>query len=120
MQQVLLQLLGRAAPIWVAFQLCSVTGQQAPKECRDSIGIPCATILYKRSQWQIGKISLPIAYSSNQETVAHRSDGSFAILTDSGHAYLYAAESDQVIRIDNNAKTISHRPPIIWHDRPYR
>lgn len=120
MQRVLLRLLGRAAPIWVALQLCSVTGQQEPNDCRDSIGIPCSTIQYKRSQWQIGRISLPIAHSINQETVAYRSDGSFAVLTDRGHAYMYAAPSDQVIRIDNNAKTISHRPPIIWHDRPYR
>lgn len=101
--------------------LCSIVGQLQATDCRDSIGIPCSTIVYEHSTWLIGNhVSRLITHGGFRETVANRSDGSSVDFTDTGYTSMYAAPTDQVIRIDNNAGTVSHQAPIIWHDRPYR
>src|SRR2546421_199727 len=104
----------------------------AESDCHTPLGIPCSTIQYEMSQWEAR--SLPrISRFSSEWTVAVRSDGSWASAGDTAIARLfgiareqaqvtgmYLASTDEVLRIDHDHRTISHRRPIIWHDRPYR
>jgi len=105
---------------------------RAESDCHTPLGIPCSTIQYEMSQWEA--LSLPrISHYSSAWTVAVRSDGSWASTAEMATASLfrivreqtlvtgmYLAPIDQVLRIDHRHRTISHRSPIIWHDRPYR
>jgi hypothetical protein len=104
----------------------------AENDCHTPLGIPCSTIQFEMSQWEA--LSLPrISHYSSAWTVAVRSDGSWASTAEMATASLfrivreqtlvtgmYLAPTDEVLRIDHGHRTISHRPPIIWHDRPYR
>lgn len=121
MQLQWFRFLRAAIPVCVALPLCSVTAQQQPTDCHDVIGIPCSTIVYEHSQWQFGtQWEGWFTHHTSRDTIAHRSDGSSAVWAANGDAFLYVAPSDQVIHLNNHAKTISHRPPLIWHDRPFR
>jgi hypothetical protein len=104
--------------VFLGFSLFPLSGQQIA--CHDSIGIPCSTITYKSSQWKMVKLAAGLfTHETMQQTFAHRSDGS-AVSVGSSFIELYSASTDQVVRVNNVQKTVSHRQPIIWHDRPYR
>src|SRR2546426_12807672 len=104
----------------------------AESDCHTPLGIPCSTIQYELSQWEAR--SLPsISHFSSEWTLAVRSDGSWASTGETAIAGLfgsareralvtgmYLAPTDEVLRIDHDHRTISHRRPIIWYDRPYR
>jgi len=97
----------------------------AASNCRTLLGIPCVTIHYKQSQWQLFRSGLTdVRHFQKKQTFAVRLDGStvnrtekavgatLSGVTDRGpFSHMYLAPGDQVVRINDQSRTYSSRKP---------
>lgn len=132
---VLTLMLVAAALLFVTPPLAAAqSSAPAAPNCRTPLGIPCVTIHYKQSQWQLFRSGLTdVRHFQKKQTLAVRLDGStvnrtekavgatLSGVTDHGpFSYMYLAPGDLIVRINDQSRTYSSRKPLIWHDRPYR
>jgi hypothetical protein len=104
-------------------------------ECRTPLGIPCATIRFTVTQWQLFQDGpLDVRRFTELRTSAVRRDGSFVEITGqqemkrwfrsgertAGSATMYLAPAGVVVHVDHQQKTVTRRPPVLWNERPYR